>query len=327
MTRANSDLDLSPFTGASLCVVGNVNRDLRLGAIAPAERLFQDGETPTSSIHETIGGGGANSALAAAKLGANASFIGKIGDDSLGQRLDRTLAARGVQTRLARDSRVATGTSVNLVWTSGHRHFVSCLPNATSLTFGDLDLSMMKGQKHLLRADVWFSDQMLFGDGNRKLFEAAKNAGIVISLDVNADPWAHNADANALAERRSALRKVLPLVDVVHGNVAELCAFMATSGLVDALQSIEQSGVGAVVVHLGAVGAGFYRDGNLITESAARLASAPFQTTGTGDMLSVCMMLLHTRNDPDVHEKLRLSNQIVSRYITGQLPMGAELVD
>jgi hypothetical protein len=44
-------------------------------------------------------------------------------------------------------------------------------------------------------------------------------------------------------------------------------------------------------------------------------ADSRVNTTGTGDILSVCMMLLHHHNEIPVREKLRLSNSIVSEFI------------
>jgi sugar/nucleoside kinase (ribokinase family) len=320
---------LAPFAGSRLCVVGNVNRDLRLAPIEPRLQLFQDGETPTQSIRETLGGGGVNSALAAAMLGAGrVSFAAKVGADALGMRLGRTLAARGVDARLAVDPRVATGTSINLVWDTGHRHFVSCLPNATSLRFEDVDLSALDGHRHLLRADPWFADAMLVGSGNRKLFEAARKAGLAVSLDINADPWTAYVSPRTMYQRHNALRDVLPLVDVVHGNGDELCRFTVMHGLEGALRKLEHDyGVASVVVHLGRGGAGFYRQGQLIVEPAAPLTAPAVNVTGTGDVLSVCMMLLHDRADLDVREKLSLSNAVVAEYMTGRLNLAPDLLD
>ena len=56
-------LDETVFRGSKLCVVGNICRDVKTAPLCPDDRLFHDGETPTDSIVETIGGGGANSAL------------------------------------------------------------------------------------------------------------------------------------------------------------------------------------------------------------------------------------------------------------------------
>jgi hypothetical protein len=52
----------APFAAASLCVAGNLNRDLRIAPVAPGGYLFQDGETSVPFIRETTGGGGANTA-------------------------------------------------------------------------------------------------------------------------------------------------------------------------------------------------------------------------------------------------------------------------
>ena len=40
--------------------------------------------------------------------------------------------------------------------------------------------------------------------------------------------------------------------------------------------------------------------------------------TGSGDLLSVCMMLLHQRDEIPIPEKLRLANRIVADYIEGK---------
>ncbi len=89
-------LDESTFRQSSLCVVGNINRDVKTTPLRPDESLFRDGETSVSGIAETIGGGGANSAFAAATLGASVAFLGKVGADGLGQRLERTLTKHGI---------------------------------------------------------------------------------------------------------------------------------------------------------------------------------------------------------------------------------------
>jgi sugar/nucleoside kinase (ribokinase family) len=41
--------------------------------------------------HETSGGGGANRAAIAARLGARSAFIGQRGDDDIGGRLDAAM--------------------------------------------------------------------------------------------------------------------------------------------------------------------------------------------------------------------------------------------
>ena len=131
----------SLFAGSSLCVVGNLNRDIKTSAVPAGQHLLHDGETPVACVTETIGGGGANSVCTAAALGARAAFLGKVGLDSLGNRLERTLQKHGISTHLARDPEHSSGCSIAIAFDSGQRHFISCLPANEALSFSDLDLA------------------------------------------------------------------------------------------------------------------------------------------------------------------------------------------
>ena len=199
---------------------------------------------------------------------------------------------------------------------------MSSLPSSAGLSFADLDLEFLRGFAHLYRADVWFSEAMLLG-GNEFLFAAARAAGLTVSLDINWDPLWGEAPAERIAERKQALRSVLPLVDIVHGNERELREFTCAASTDEALARVTEWGARSVVLHRGAAGAGHYEAGALVTEAAApRLSmSTPRQrgeATGTGDVLSVCMMLLHRFPEVPVAERLRLSNRIVAEYMDGE---------
>jgi sugar/nucleoside kinase (ribokinase family) len=318
-------LDEAALQGSSLCVVGNINRDIKITPLRAGKHLFDDGETPVASILETIGGGGANSAVAAAALGARVSFFGKVGTDGMGQRLERTLTKNGVAAHLAKDSTNATGASIALAFESGHRHFISSLPASRALCFADLDVQAMVGFDHLLRADIWFSDTMLF-EGNKQLFEIARRAGSAISMDLNWDPqWGH-AGASEIRARKQAARQVLPWVNLAHGNVRELMEFADADDLETALKRLADWGVEVVVVHLGEKGAGYYCQGFLQVEPPV-LANSQVNMTGTGDVLSVCMMLLHQRRDLGVREHLRLANTIVAEFMEGKRQLIPPLAD
>ena len=318
----SENLDESALRRGRLCVVGNINRDLKTAPLVASDRLFQDGETSVADIVETIGGGGANSACIAAALGAEVRFLGKIGADSLGDQLERTLQRQGVRPVLKRDPTVRSGTSIALSFNQGHRHFVSSLPNNAALQFEDLDLRALNDAGHLYRADLWFSEAMLFG-GNERLFAAARAAGLGISLDLNWDPCWGVASPEVVRQRKRAVRAVLPQVAMAHGNVRELNEFAESTSLETTLQRLQDWGVGAVVVHLGARGAGLFAQGTWIEEPAAP-ASRQVHTTGTGDTLSVCMMLLHAH--PEASAKLRLANRIVTEYIEGTRCLIPEIV-
>jgi sugar/nucleoside kinase (ribokinase family) len=156
---------------------------------------------------------------------------------------------------------------------------------------------------------------MLYG-GNERLFRHARQAGMRISMDLNWDPrWGVGSPAE-VHKRKEAVRRLLPLVDLVHGNTRELNEFADSNDLQQSLGALESWGAGAVVVHLGANGAGYYHHGLLTLEEAVP-ARRQVNTTGTGDVLSVCMMLLDQERCSTIGEKLRLANLIVSQFIAG----------
>ena len=315
--------ELVSSSGPPLCVVGNVNRDVKVHGIPVSPGLFQDGETSVPLITETIGGGGANSACAAAGLGASVRFLAKVGADPLADRLRQALERHGVQTVFACEQGLLTGTTVALGYATGHRHFLSCLPNNEALEFDDLDLSALDGCGHLLRADVWFSKAMLEG-GNERLLAEARRRGLATSLDINFDPRWADAPASVIAQRKRLLRDLLSLVDLAHGNTRELCEFTDSPDLPTALGKLADWGVNAIVVHLGAQGAGYFTDGKWVTEPPC-IVQRLVQSTGTGDVLSVCMMLLHHRLDLSIGQKLRLANRIVGEFMEGGRPLIASL--
>jgi 2-dehydro-3-deoxygluconokinase len=311
--------------GVRLCVVGNINRDVKAAPVEDGARLLQDGETGVEWIRETVGGGAANSAFAAAALGADVTFVGKVGADGLGARLERTLIAHGLAPRLARSSGIATGTSLALAFRGGTRHFVSCLPASRSLKFEDIDLSALEGAAHLFRGDVWFSEPMLYG-GNRRLFEEAGRRGIPVSIDLNWDPEWGVSEPERIRDRKAAVRDLLDRVTVAHGNIRELCEFADAPDLATALDRLTRWGAGSVVVHMGSAGAGHYENGRLETAPPAPVVRV-VHSAGCGDVLSVCMMLLHGCPGAPPLERLRLSNQIAAGFMEGRLELIPELAD
>ncbi len=81
--------------GKGIVVVGSINLDL----VASTERIPVAGETVIGSNFQTFHGGkGANQAVAAARLGAEVSLIGKVGDDPFGGELKLGLERSGVNT-------------------------------------------------------------------------------------------------------------------------------------------------------------------------------------------------------------------------------------
>jgi ribokinase len=107
---------------ARLTVIGSTNLDLTIRS----PRLPLPGETVTgSSFHRHFGGKGANQAVAAARLGAQVHFIGKVGGDAFGEDAREQLVKESVDvTHLYRASDASTGTAVILVDDAGQNSIV-----------------------------------------------------------------------------------------------------------------------------------------------------------------------------------------------------------
>lgn len=117
-------------------VVGSVHRDLVL------EVMHQpgDGETVIAQRASHVGGGkGANQAVAAARLGAEVAFVGRVGDDPDGDAVRTALAEEGIDVdHLVVDADEATGTAVVMVDRSGENRIVVASGASGRLAIADL---------------------------------------------------------------------------------------------------------------------------------------------------------------------------------------------
>jgi len=97
----------------NIVVVGSANMDIYVNT----EYLPEPGETVISKDYlMTVGGKGANQAVAARQLGADVSMIGKVGDDSFGQEIIDTLQKYKVTTKhILKDPTVGSGMAVIIV--------------------------------------------------------------------------------------------------------------------------------------------------------------------------------------------------------------------
>ena len=90
-----------------LIAVGDVMLDGALPAPVPGGRVH-------GRIELRAGGSAANAALAAARLGARAAVVGRVGADAAGRLVADELAAAGVEVLLTRDEDAPTGSVIVL---------------------------------------------------------------------------------------------------------------------------------------------------------------------------------------------------------------------
>src|SRR4051794_28621173 len=121
---------------ARVTVVGSINMDL----VVSTERLPSPGETILGSDFQRFGGGkGANQALAAARMGASVTLIGKVGTDEAGRALVDELGRGGVETSLIGRADGPTGTAVITVDSQGTNTIVVVPGANAALTRDDAE--------------------------------------------------------------------------------------------------------------------------------------------------------------------------------------------
>ena len=104
-----------------IAVVGSINADL----VVQMPKLPGRGETVSSAEPAWFPGGkGANQAIAAARMGANVSMFGAIGDDEPGQMCLNALAQSGVNTDSVIKVSSPTSTALVMVEHSGENQIV-----------------------------------------------------------------------------------------------------------------------------------------------------------------------------------------------------------
>jgi ribokinase len=104
-----------------ILVVGSLNADL----VVRAPRFPQPGETISGDDLQVIPGGkGANQAVAAARLGANVSMLGRVGKDNFGDFLLNNLKSNNVDSQLVQRDDASTGTATIIVDANGQNSIV-----------------------------------------------------------------------------------------------------------------------------------------------------------------------------------------------------------
>jgi ribokinase len=155
-------------------VAGSINMDV----VATADRHPKVGETVAGkAVHYFPGGKGANQAVAAVKLGAPVTLIGRVGTDAFGQQLRQFLGLQGVDLALVKDSADShTGTAVITIADADNTIVV--VPGANALvSAGDVASPV------LARGDVAVSQFEIPQATIAAFFQRARAAGATTILN------------------------------------------------------------------------------------------------------------------------------------------------
>ena len=150
------------------------------------------------------GGAPANVLAMLRKLGKRCAFVGKVGKDSFGDMLERTVREAGIDTRaLKRDPDIPTTLAVVHTFPNGDRDFSFYRkPGADILLHAEeLDEELLRSCRIFHFGTLSLTDDPCRA-ATEKAYTLAKEAGALISFDPNLRPplWKSEADAKAAIE-------------------------------------------------------------------------------------------------------------------------------
>ncbi len=251
---------------AKVVVIGSLNMDL----VTRAPRLPRGGETLIGESFSTIPGGkGANQAVAAARLGAQVSMVGCVGNDAYGEQLRNGLLAEGIDCQAVSVEEGASGVALIVVDDNSQNAIVIVAGANGALTAEVLD----SVDEVLQSADVVICQLEVPDATVGHALKRARELGKIVIL--NPAPASRRLPADWYA-----------CIDYLIPNESE--AAVLSELAVDSLETAESAaahliaaGAGKVIVTLGAQGLMFANGASFEHFPAPRVKAV--DTTAAGD--------------------------------------------
>lgn len=225
----------------TVAVLGSINMDVT----AYMERLPKPGETLHGREYKIgLGGKGANQAVAAAKLGSDVRFIGRIGVDSFGDAARQTLTSYGLdQGLVAADAGEATGIAIINVGEGGENTI--CVVGGANLALDGSDVE--SGREALAQAKVLLLQLEVPLTASLAAARLTRMSGGTVILDP------------APAPKKPLSSDTVSAVDILTPNESEAAAMLGwqPSGREDGLtaaRELRARGIRTAIVKLGARG-------------------------------------------------------------------------
>lgn len=268
-----------------LLVLGSANADL----VVEVDRRPSGGETVLGGDTVVLPGGkGANTAVAAAKVGASVSLVGALGGDGYGALLRESLESSGVGTALVKTSARPTGIAYITVTPDGENSIVVS-PGANA------DVS---------KSDV---DGLSF-DGVRVL---------TCSLEVPLKTVVHAIDVAAQTGVRTVLN-LSPVAELPPATLARLSVLVVNeheaAQLAPDWQGLLALGPESAIVTLGARGAAVVRESGVVEVPAVEVAEV-VDTTGAGDAFAGALSARLADGD-DLVDAARYAAKVAALSVT-----------
>ena len=237
--------------------------------------IFSCGEALVDLVPDPVPGGGPmNVAIASARLGADAAFVGGISTDDFGDVLWSHLLSNGVDLSLSR--RIDAPTARAIVEHVPELRFRFEGEGTADTLLGDIDPAAVRGRANIVHGGTL---GMFRGPTAETLARLAESHDGIVSLDPNVRPQIIDDPAvwHAFHDRW------LPHVDLYKGSDEDLSWIWPDQTPEDSAARLLEGGVGAVIVTRGADGLAI-----LTTSTEARATPPPVDvvdTVGAGDTI------------------------------------------
>lgn len=225
-----------------------------------------------------IGGAESNVAIGLARLGVAVSWLGRVGDDSLGERVAREIRADGVQVHAVIDAEARTGLMVKERPSASSTavHYYRAGSAGSRLRPEDLPDGWIERASllHITGITPLLSDTAR--DAVHAAIDRARASGAIVTFDINY--------RSALASPEAAgpvLRELAERSDIVFGGEEEFAILYPETSVAVAAARLHDAGCATTVVKLGPAGAAVITADSLV--EAGGFPIKPVDTVGAGD--------------------------------------------
>lgn len=246
-----------------------------------------------------IGGAESNVAIALKRLDISVAWVGRLGDDTLGNMVRRELLAEGLEVVCARDSGAPTGLMIKERRTSSSTRVSYYRANSAGsrLCVDDIPADLIAGARLLHLTGITPALSKSAAAAVQYSIDCAKAAGRKVSFDLN-----YRASLWSMQEAKSAYEGLISQADVVFAGEEEAAIVVDyAENPIHLAEQLAKLGPTEVVIKLGAAGCAALVEGIEYHQPAIQVDA--IDTVGAGDAF-VAGYLAEWLRDESVSQRL-----------------------
>lgn len=276
----------------SILVIGSVNVDTTYNL----ENFPKPGETISSiSKSRSVGGKGANQAIACKKLGGDVKFLACVGNDVDADFIFKNMKEYGVDTTNIIKKDVDTGTALINVDKTGQNEIVLDHGANYAITIQDIDDNI----ELLDECDILILQMEIPQEVNEYAIKKAKEKGVFVIL--NPAPSEFEVD------------DILDKVDLFVPNENEILRYSTKENLKEAANELLDKNVGSVIITLGENGSEYFSKKEHIKQEPIK--AKVVDTTSAGDCYIGAMAVMLDQQK-SIKEAMEFATKASSKTVT-----------